>query len=674
MAAGTPPPEHAGAEPGPGPGAGPDPRATESTVRVPVRRTPVTPVPVGVRKGGQGGPVRAWTPVGTVDAGILGEVDAAGMVHMAGAPWSLDWWVGAEDRWHHPGMEAAVRQGPLDASPVRQSALRVPGGEVVQRVGGVQATAGPWSGPAVVVELENLSAVPVALALVVRPWRLDGPGAIGRVALDGAGGGAAAGAVLAVDGQARVLLDRMPSRVVHGPTAEVAARLAAGEDAEPQPNDAWAAGGGEDLEVAFVVPLAHTATVRVLLPATGTGPRRRWPRRRGDAAPAPPWSAPDLGAVARGWSVHGRTDPRLSAPVDAWSDLVGWSANMLRLAGPQEVTDALDRTAARPAGPDSGARLAAVAEALAGLDASELNDAVAAALVGAQRFSGAVEPADGSDATAALLWSAGAVLGSPLGPARAEDLVGPAAKAVRHLATRWSPDAPGVGPAGGLRLAAALRALAGGLAAVDQPEVARDALTLAGRVADPAARPGGPAGEGRPASTFAAARADRDAVALGSVGGIEQLVERVPVRRGDGLADAPGEGCLGFDVAELAETRLALLDAMVGDGPAGPVLLPSWPREWHGRPVEAHDVRTAWGLVSFALRWHGSRPALLWEVTPRLGTTEGRSAPEVRAPGLDPAFAAAGWSGEALLADPADRGAAGLRGGARPPGEGDSFG
>ena len=638
---------------------------------VPARRTPLTPVPVGVRKGGQGRALRAWTPVGTLDAGILGEVDPAGLVHMAGAPWSLDWWVGAEDRWHHPGMEAAVRQGPLDDSPVRQSALRVPGGEVVQRVGGVQATAGAWSGPALVVEVENLSAVPVALALVVRPWRLDGPGAIGEVALDGADD--APGAMVAVDGGTAALLDRVPSRVVHGPAAEVAARLAAGEDAAPPPDDAWAAGGGDDLEVAFVVPLAHTATVRVLLPAAGHGPRPRSRRRRGAAAPAVPWSAPDLGAVANGWSVHGRTDPRLSAPVEAWSDLVGWSAGMLRLAGPQEVTNALDRRAARPAGPDAGARLAAVAEALAGLDASELNDAVAAALVGAQRFSGAVEPADGSDATAALLWSTGAVLGSPLGPVRAEDLVGPTAKAVRYLTRRWSPDATGAGPGEGRRLATALRALAGGLAAVDQPEVARDALALAGRLArpgEPVVPPWEPAT--RPASTFGAARADRDTLAVGSAGGIERLVERVPVRRGDGLADAPGEGCLGFDVAELAETRLALLDAMVGDGPTGPVLLPSWPPEWRGRPVEAHDVPTAWGIVSFALRWHGSRPALLWEVTPRLGTT-GRTAPVVRAPGLDPAFAAPEWSGEALLADPARAPGAGGPGGAQAPGEGDSF-
>lgn len=589
--------------------------------------------------------------MGTVDAGVLGEVDPAGLINMDGCRWSLDWWVGAEDRWHHPGMESTVRQGPLGGSPVRETALRVPGGEVVQRVGGVQASAGEWAGPGLVVEVENLTAVPVALAIVVRPWRLDEPGTLGEVALDGAGG--TSGAVVGVDGRPAALLDRMPSRVVHGATAEVAARLAAGEDAGPRIGESWIAGGDGDLEVAFVVPLAHTATVRVLVPAPG--PRTR--RGRGGPVPALPWTAPALAAVTNGWSVHGGSDPRLVAPLDAWSDLVDWSAHMLRLAGPGEVTRALDPAAVQPAGPDSGIRLVAVAEALAGLDAAGLNDSVAGALVSAQRFSGAVEPADRSDATPALLWAAGAVLRSALGPLRADDLVGPVAKAIRYLSKRSSRAAAGLDGVDGLRVAAALRSVAGGLAAVGQPEVAQDALVLAARLGEPAVPapdatlPGGTGST----STFALARADRDALAVGSTRGIEHLVERVPLRRVEGVADADDRPRLGFDVAELAETRCTLLDAMVTDGPRGPVLLPVWPPEWNGRSVEAHDVPTAWGTVSFALRWHGRHPALLWEVTPWVGTNEGRAAPSVQAPGLDPGFAGAEWSGEALLGDGQDR-------------------
>ena len=35
-----------------------------------------------------------------------------------------------------------------------------------------------------------------------------------------------------------------------------------------------------------------------------------------------------------------------------------------------------------------------------------------------------------------------------------------------------------------------------------------------------------------------------------------------------------------------------------------------------GVDLEVHDAPTRHGRLSFALRWHGEHPALLWEVTP----------------------------------------------------------
>ncbi|WP_419945598.1 hypothetical protein [Candidatus Poriferisodalis sp.] len=75
-----------------------------------------------------------------------------------------------------------------------------------------------------------------------------------------------------------------------------------------------------------------------------------------------------------------------------------------------------------------------------------------------------------------------------------------------------------------------------------------------------------------------------------------------------------------------------------------------WPSAWLGQPVEVHDVPTRIGRVSWAVRWHGERPALLWEVTPH---RPGSSVPTVTAPGLDPSFATTGWQGETLLEPPA---------------------
>ena len=88
------------------------------------------------------------------------------------------------------------------------------------------------------------------------------------------------------------------------------------------------------------------------------------------------------------------------------------------------------------------------------------------------------------------------------------------------------------------------------------------------------------------------------------------------------------------------------------DTAAGPELLSLWPSAWSGNPVETHGIRTAWGSVSFGLRWHGERPALLWQVEPLIGGTDGSATPALRVPGLDPDFTGSTWSGEALLAGP----------------------
>jgi hypothetical protein len=497
--------------------------------------------------------------------------------------------------------------------------------------------------------------------LVVRPWRLDGEGPVREVAVDGT--------QVLVDGRPAMVLSRPPARMAHGGRGEVAAALARGDDAAP---GGVVARPGADLEVALVLPLAHTAVARVaLLPAgvaggsagaaAGAGRRARRRTGRGRASPtattgaAGPaggaaWDAPDLSAVAKGWEQHAAGDPTVEVPLAAWPELVAWAGSMVRLAGPGEVTRALDPTAARPEGPPAGVRVAAVAESLAGLGDAEVHDAVAAALAGAQRRRGEVRLADRSDGSVALLWSAGAVLAGGRGARRADELVGPVLAVLRHMARSGSgPVAPG-------RAAAALRHVAVGLAAVGHPEVAEVALDLAG---DPGGRwvgeagPAGPEGAGTP---FGRALGTRDLVVAGDPDGLERLGARL------GERGAPGSGDLGFDVAELAETRAAALAALVTDGSTGPVLVPVWARGWNGQFVEAHRVPTAWGRVGFAVRWHGGRPALLWEVERSAGTLDtGAGAgvgpgvvPEVRAPGLDPGWAGRGWSGEALLGEVAE--------------------
>ena len=86
-----------------------------------------------------------------------------------------------------------------------------------------------------------------------------------------------------------------------------------------------------------------------------------------------------------------------------------------------------------------------------------------------------------------------------------------------------------------------------------------------------------------------------------------------------------------------------------GREPAPLRLAAHWPAAWLGQPVEVHSVPIRIGAASWAVRWHGERPALLWDVVPH---DPGGDPPAVTAPGLDPAFTATGWQGEALLAPP----------------------
>ena len=72
-------------------------------------------------------------------------------------------------------------------------------------------------------------------------------------------------------------------------------------------------------------------------------------------------------------------------------------------------------------------------------------------------------------------------------------------------------------------------------------------------------------------------------------------------------------------------------------------LLPGFPPEWLGQSLTVDALPLRRGTLSFAVRWHGARPALLWDAPP--GTV-------LCAPVLDPAWSSAVAVGETLLAEP----------------------
>ena len=102
--------------------------------------------------------------------GVLGrpeqaEVDERGTVHASDGSWRLDWWIGdGEDRWRDPEVDPSVRHHAIDATPVFETTIRVTSGDVCQRAYAVV----DGGGVLVVIEVDNQSPLPVAVAFALR--------------------------------------------------------------------------------------------------------------------------------------------------------------------------------------------------------------------------------------------------------------------------------------------------------------------------------------------------------------------------------------------------------------------------------------------------------------------------------------------------------------------------
>jgi len=197
-----------------------------------------------------GSPCRSWVSLGG-DVTPWREADDS----------TLQWFVAAEDRWHVPASEPAVRQRRIEGTPVIETRVRVPEGDAVQRVWSV-----PDAGGLTVVEVENASALPFAVAFA----------------------------------GVRVLTDRPPA------------------DVPIQ---------GIDLpDGAIVLPVAHSATVRVAIPH--------------DPDRFTTWALPPLApamAVVRGWETVVHQASRLVLPDAGLGEAVTAARSDLLLAGPVDA-------------------------------------------------------------------------------------------------------------------------------------------------------------------------------------------------------------------------------------------------------------------------------------------------------------------------------------------------
>ncbi|HEV3225826.1 MAG TPA: hypothetical protein VGZ52_03305, partial [Acidimicrobiales bacterium] len=107
-----------------------------------------------------------------------------------------------------------------------------------------------------------------------------------------------------------------------------------------------------------------------------------------------------------------------------------------------------------------------------------------------------------------------------------------------------------------------------------------------------------------------------------------------------------GDGHHGWAAADFLSLVRNLLVREVSASPAALALCSLLPNDWLGRGIEVHDAPTHFGTMSFAVRWHEERPALLWELDPHPDV----DAVHLTAPGLDAAWSSDERRGEALLA------------------------
>jgi hypothetical protein len=115
----------------------------------------------------------------------------------------------------------------------------------------------------------------------------------------------------------------------------------------------------------------------------------------------------------------------------------------------------------------------------------------------------------------------------------------------------------------------------------------------------------------------------------------DHRVDETATAAASSFADVRRGSSAGRFVAQI-EHRIADLGRLL---PAG------IPRRWLGSNFEVHGVPTGpRSTVSFAVRWHGERPAVLWEQ---------HGAPQhLTAPRLDPEWSTDEASGETLWAAP----------------------
>ena len=673
---------------------------------------------------------RNWTMVGNIGSPHEAIVDPRGLVTPWFDGWSLDWWIGADDRWHFPSREAAVRQRLVDDTPVVETVMRVPGGDAVQRVYAVQGSSSSDNSELVIVEIENQSPIPFAVAFSVRPFNPEGLAVIERIGLHEEH-------TVTVDGRVAMVLPKAPARMAASTFHEgdVASVVTTGQAGTQFPENVRCEAGMSS--AAFIYPLPHTATIRVMLPMVPESRTRRkgLTSRRAAHAPQTQNTVPNAQQVARGWKAQSDRGMRLVLPDERLTSCVEANRRYLLLfhdgdeitPGPSTYHRFWFRDAAYMLGAlDRYGYIKESAEVLASYPGRQRGDgfffsqshewdangAAIHALAEHWRLHRNASPLDLSEIAPSVASGAEWIerkrqtKRERRDPAR-RGLLPPGISA-EHLgpfdyfywddfwSVRGLLDAAVLLEAAGednaatqtLRLAEAFRAdldtsialvgerlgslaipsgprrrsdpgMIGTLSACwplrlmpnDDPRIAATAEEIRENFMQGDAFYQGISHTGL--GTYLTLQLAFVELEAGDRRALDRLAwmldaatptwtwpEAIHPRLKGGCM---GDGHHGWAAADLLTFVRNMLVLETFDGQLA--LCSMVPDSWLGRGIEVHDAPTHFGKLSYAIRWHGDRPALLWELEPHQGVDE----VTITCPGLDPAWSTNDLRGDALL-------------------------
>lgn len=543
-----------------------------------------------------------WNTVGTLAVGGLADIDQAGAVFPRWRECAVSVWFGVGDRWVLP-QSSATQQTRLGGMPVLETKVRVGshGDDVTMRTWADEPGDGLGR---VVVEVENTASEAVTMAVAIQPYALTSPGTLGSLRVSGQR--------VVADGLPLVEFERQPA---DGATAVMPESLFAALEARL----AAAAPGVEGLEVSAADNAS--ASIVVAFPLVTSAKHRFFVvDGREDASVA----AAPVEHVVSGWQTH------LSSAAEITLPTVPKHLPVSAIAGLTMAT------------PGIGSEIVALAASDMGLG-----------WVARQHLVDLLISVSRGQVSRARLADIGIVVArlSSRFDIQHDEMTPFVDAAITCLAEVLESD---LAEHDRVDAVAAIRMVAGAEAAADAerlvPKKRKSELTQAAllRTTDQAS-----------ANTYVQAAGAHDPTRIA-----RSMVERargrdtrdfvVPMRASAGAtwrwservtADGAAEGD-GDSITSRAALLIGMSELLVCSSLSGLDLVPGFTQDWLGRNLEARNLVTRSGVLSFALRWHGERPALLWEVVPH--GTEGQEF-VITCSAIDPLWSTGAVSGEVLL-------------------------